>query len=231
MDRNKWLTLLDRLPRVLKPRSGNPREIYDRGVQRIELYRQYGILDDHDNVLDIGCGASPTAIGLEQDGHFKSYVGMDVQKCSTYWGEKCFGKDTRFQYVHVNVQSNRYAQKGEINASRYRFPFGKNRFDLVTCNSLFTHIGTPSEARQYLDEMWRVMKPGGYAYTTWFRSPPYEVDYGHKRTVFRERDVKNFLKYFEIDDLGGCAEKKRLMKGQWKLILRKPENAKQKRME
>lgn len=223
--KGEWLSLLDRLPRVLKPRSGNPHEIYDRGVLRIEFYRQSGILGDHDNILDIGCGASPTAIGLEQDGHFKSYVGMDVQKCSTYWGGKCFGKDTRFQYVHADVKSDRYAKEGGISAARYKFPFGKNRFDLVTCNSLFTHIGEPSEARQYLDEMWRVMKPGAYAYTTWYRSPPYEVDYSHKRTIFRSRDILQFLRYFEVDDFGGCEEVNSEMKGQWKLVLRKPEDA------
>lgn len=224
--KGEWLSLLDRLPRVLKPRSGNPHEIYDRGVLRIKYYRQSGILGGHDNVLDIGCGGLPTAIGLEQDGHFKSYVGIDVQKCSVHWGGKCFGKDQRFQFIHADVKSDRYSPKGFVEASKYKLPFGKNRFDLVSCNSLFTHIGTPAEARQYLDEMWRVMKPGAYAYATWYRSPPYEVDYGHTRSVFRERDVKNFLRYFEVDDLGGCTEKKRLMKDQWKLVLRKPEDAK-----
>jgi len=207
------------------PRTRDSHEIYKRGIERIVRYRSYGILGDKDNVLDIGCGAAPTAIGLEQDGKFKKYVGIDVQRCSIDWGQACFGKDERFQFIHADVKSDRYWPKGELSASKYKFPFGKNRFNLVTCNSLFTHIGTPAETRQYLDEMWRVMKPGAYAYTTWYRSPPYQIQYSHKRTVMRERDILSFLRYFEVEDLGGCTEKKEMMKGQWKLILRKPEDA------
>ena len=65
------------------------------------------------------------------------------------------------------------------------------------CNSLFTHIGQPAVVERYLGEMDRVLVKGGCAYTTWFRSPPNELDDGDGRTVYLESDIVNWLSRWE----------------------------------
>ncbi len=49
----------------------------------------------------------------------------------------------------------------------YRFPYDDDAFDLVFATSVFTHLVT-AEALHYLDEVARVLAPGGRALLTFF---------------------------------------------------------------
>ena len=52
--------------------------------------------------------------------------------------------------------------RAETKASEYTFPYEDGEFDVVVLTSVFTHM-LPDDVAHYLDEIARVLKPGGRA--------------------------------------------------------------------
>jgi len=76
--------------------------------------------------------------------------------------------------------------------------------DAVICHSLFTHLDTEVIARHYMNEIRRVLKPGGLLWITFFSSPPNEVGGGTARTVYSMDFIKQLLVGFEdLKESGG----------------------------
>src|SRR6185436_2554399 len=66
----------------------------------------------------------------------------------------------RLRFHHLPVRSELYSPQGSVDARAYRFPFADASFDFVLAESLFTHLDA-EEARHYLVEVARVLRPGG----------------------------------------------------------------------
>ena len=113
-------------------------------------------------VLDIGCGCGRTARMLLYHPFIDAYVGFDVIKPYIEWSTRFLSPLThgRFQFAHLDVQSDYYNPQGEIAPEEVTFPFPDANFDLAFAASLFTHLEGPS-ARHYLSEARRVLAPGG----------------------------------------------------------------------
>lgn len=140
-------------------------------------------------VLDIGCGCGRTARLLLHHPYIRSYVGFDVIKPYVEWCTRFLSPLTqeRFQFVHLDVQSDHYNPLGTLSADDVRFPFADGSFSLAFAASLFTHLKEPA-ARQYLAEARRVLAPGGLLIASVHVEPEAQSGYagGEFRAEFRQ---------------------------------------------
>jgi pimeloyl-ACP methyl ester carboxylesterase/SAM-dependent methyltransferase len=117
-----------------------------------------------DRVLDVGCGLGRTARALtEVLSPAGRYDGIDVVRDVVRWCQQNLTRaDPRLRFHHAAVESGLYSPGAGVDAREYRFPFSDASFDFVVAESLFTHLAA-AEARHYLSEIGRVLRPGGIA--------------------------------------------------------------------
>lgn len=118
-------------------------------------------------VLDVGCGAgamvAELAPRLPPDGR---YVGFDVHAPSIRWCRRRWEPDKRFSFDLATIASP-YGSASGPPLSSYRFPVGDGEAGLVLAKSVFTHL-LADDARHYLAETRRVLRPGRAAVVTAF---------------------------------------------------------------
>lgn len=131
------------------------------------------------SVLDIGCGSGRIAR------HFVDYtrspgryVGMDIQRPFIDWCTEHLSQvNERLEFYHQDVYNGAYNPEGKVKTSEYRFPFEDASFDAIILYSVFTHL-LPQDAQNYLQEIARLLKPGGQCFSSWFlMMPDVEVEY------------------------------------------------------
>ncbi|HEY0976380.1 MAG TPA: class I SAM-dependent methyltransferase [Flavobacteriales bacterium] len=143
-------------------------DFIQRGKEQIHLLRLHAGLQPSHHVLDVGSGIGRTAVALkgflDSNG---SYDGFDVVKEGVDW---CRANITRshpnFRFVHVDLVNDLYNLNGP-EANTFRFPYADGRFDVVFLFSVFTHMTLP-DVQHYLNEIARVLKPGGICLATFF---------------------------------------------------------------
>lgn len=138
------------------------------GQQLAGILRRHGLRDDH-RLLDIGCGYGRLAAGLATSGFGGTYVGFDILRKHIRWCRQNITPATagQYQFRHVDVRNSRYNPSGVILAQETRFPARGGQFDFASMFSVFTHF-YEADIRRYLEELRRVLRPGGIAVTTWF---------------------------------------------------------------
>jgi len=92
------------------------------------------------------------------------YLGFDVNRAAIGWARKAFAGDPRIRFELAEIDSP-FGEKSARNAEDYRFPVEDGQADLVLAKSVFTHL-LESEARHYLCEIRRALKPGRAAVVT-----------------------------------------------------------------
>lgn len=141
-------------------------------------------------VLDIGCGCGRTARMLLHHPYIDTYVGFDVIKPYVEWSSRFLSPLTqeKFQFVHLDVQSDHYNPLGLIASDEVTFPFADASFTLAFAASLFTHL-KESSAHRYLAEARRVLAPGGLLIASVHVESNAESDYsgGEFRAEVREQ--------------------------------------------
>jgi len=126
-----------------------------------------GVLEESDDVLDIGCGVGSMIPEIAARlGPGRRYVGFDVHAPSIRWCQKRFRSDSRLHFELALVASPYGRRYGEPVAS-YRFPVEDAFAGLVLAKSVFTHL-FEQDARAYLSEIRRALKPGRAAVVTAF---------------------------------------------------------------
>lgn len=121
------------------------------------------LLKPGSTILDIGCGCGRTARYLLRNPSIRRYIGFDIVKPSIDWCNNFLASQSeanRFRFVHLDVKSKWYNPDGAVEAGACRFPAEDAAVDLAVAASLFTHLLEP-DARHYLEEAARVLKPGG----------------------------------------------------------------------
>ena len=141
----------------------------DRAWQLIE----YCGLKPCDAVLDVGCGVGSMARSLvhylDSQGR---YEGFDINKEFIDWLQKNITqKHPNFRFKHVDIWNSNYNAKGKIVASKFKFPYESDSFDVVFLGSVFTHM-LPMDLENYLSEITRVLKPNGKSLVTYFLLTP-----------------------------------------------------------
>ena len=126
-------------------------------------------LKPHHRVLDVGCGmgrlAVPLVSFLDEKG---SYEGFDIVRSAIDWCKKRIGKkDPRFNFTHIDLRNDLYNLATQQQARDFQFPYTEKDFDLVCLTSVFTHM-VLEDVENYLDQIHRVLKPGGVCFATFF---------------------------------------------------------------
>ncbi len=120
------------------------------------------------DVLDVGSGYGRLAVGLMDRTEFTgTYLGFDILVRQVDW---CTGvitaADDRFKFRHLDLLNERYNPTGTMDPSEAVFPAADSSVDVCALFSVFTHLYRPTIER-YLQEIARVLRPGGTAVTTW----------------------------------------------------------------
>jgi SAM-dependent methyltransferase len=132
------------------------------------LIQWSGLRPDID-VLDAGCGVGRIAHSLV---HYLNptarYEGFDVALPLVRWAQdNITARFHNFNFRRVDIYNKVYNPGGSIQGAEFCFPYEDESFDFVFSTSLFTHL-LAADAHRYLDETYRVLRPGGRCFHTFF---------------------------------------------------------------
>jgi ubiquinone/menaquinone biosynthesis C-methylase UbiE len=138
-------------------------------LEMLDYFIERAGLRPEDRVLDVGCGvgriAYPLAYYLNERG---SFDGFDVMRPLIDWAtEHLASRRPNFRFRHVDLHNGMYNPRGTLRADTFAFPYPDASFDFVALTSVFTHIER-REVRHYLNEIARVLAPGGRVAATAF---------------------------------------------------------------
>jgi SAM-dependent methyltransferase len=139
------------------------------GFEFLALFIEHAGLRPDAQVLDVGCGvgrlAVPLTLYLSDRGR---YEGFDIVPSGIDWAQREIGRRyAHFRFRHVDIHNGMYNPAGTLSAGTFRFPYDDGEFDVIVLASVFTHMRGP-EVRHYLDEIRRVLRPGGIVLATFF---------------------------------------------------------------
>lgn len=185
------------------------------------------------HVLDVGCGIGRLAIPLTQYITSGTYNGFDVVPDGIAW---CRHKITplypNFTFTYVPLRNDLYNLGTANKAEQFIFPYADNSFDLVVLTSVFTHMQY-NEVLHYLQQIKRVLKPGGRCLATFFiiddatkqmigeRKDVMQFDYEYDTYFLHDNKVKDANIAFKYDALTGMINRAGLLlqtlnKGWWR---------------
>jgi ubiquinone/menaquinone biosynthesis C-methylase UbiE len=126
-------------------------------------------LTPHSHLLDVGCGVGRLAIGLlRRFGQAHHYRGIDVNKTYIDWCNAHIARrHPGFQFTRIDVHNPRYNPSSSGIDDSFRLPFVGHEFDVIYLYSVFSHM-LAEDARVYLREFDRVLKPSGAIFLTGF---------------------------------------------------------------
>jgi ubiquinone/menaquinone biosynthesis C-methylase UbiE len=110
-------------------------------------------------ILDVGCGTGRTAIKIAKElkngGHL---YGIDIYSKLAIPGNAL---DT----VQNNARIERVEEKTTFQyGTAIEIPFDDNKFDIVNVSSVLHEVHSPNGQDNAVQELYRVLKPGGYLY-------------------------------------------------------------------
>ena len=114
----------------------------------IELTAKRLELKKHNSMLDVGCG----------QGHWTRilapFIAANAKITAVDSDERWYSKNEELEGIFEKSKNPFHLTKGNAQ----QLPFEDNQFDLVTCQTVLIHVPKPQQA---LEEMKRVLKPGG----------------------------------------------------------------------
>jgi SAM-dependent methyltransferase len=127
----------------------------------------------------MGSGCGRTARVLRNNRWISVYIGFDVVAESVAWCNnfiKPAWLGVRCEFHHADIYSGEYNPNGALKGVEFAFPCANASMDVVFAASLFTHL-LEQDARHYLCEVRRVLKPCGRAILSIHNQVPPGVDY------------------------------------------------------
>ncbi|NJL79633.1 MAG: class I SAM-dependent methyltransferase [Richelia sp. SL_2_1] len=139
------------------------------GHKWVETFKLLADLQPDDTVLDVGCGPGRMALALAPYlGEKGRYEGFDIKPKDIAWcKQEIETRWSKSRFQLVDIKNEHYNSTGTISADKFKFPYEDNTFDFVFLTSVFTHL-LPADLFNYLQEVSRVLKPGGSCLITYF---------------------------------------------------------------
>ncbi|MEH2256941.1 methyltransferase domain-containing protein [Nostoc sp.] len=166
---NKLQELYTLEPPLNLTKGHGGKQFSDIGHRWVETFKLFADLKQDENVLDVGCGPGRMALALARYLNAKGrYEGFDIKPDDIAWCQQEIEprwSQSRFQLV--NIKNDHYNPIGKIYADEFKFPYKDCTFDFVFLTSVFTHL-LPKDLSNYLQEVVRVLKPGGRCLITYF---------------------------------------------------------------
>jgi SAM-dependent methyltransferase len=166
------------LPPLWLRRHAGPVGNFDSAAREMDaILRQQGLVRESDQILEMGCGCGAMVPALARllgpDGR---YVGFDVHAPSVRWCRRHFADDRRLRFELAEIASPYGDRSYHQPVQAYRFPLADGSADFLLAKSVFTHL-LEDDARHYLKEIRRTLRPGRLALITAFlfdgtASPP-----------------------------------------------------------
>jgi SAM-dependent methyltransferase len=161
-----------------------------------------GLYDNRGLILDIGCGYGRLAYALYRKGFEGDYLGYDVKDEAIRWLTHNFTPvASRYRFIHIDVQNDRYNPKGEQTATDLRLGVLPRAPTLVLVLSVFTHMHGQDISR-YLETIADVMNDRTLLYVTFFLLNPEQQaseDSGRTARPFRHI-ISEHCRYFSSED-------------------------------
>jgi ubiquinone/menaquinone biosynthesis C-methylase UbiE len=185
---------------MVPPRSkmfvGSVEDFERSGDLLVERLVELGGLTPASSVLDLGSGIGRLAVALTRRlGPSGRYEGLDVVPTGIEWcAEHITPRHPNFRFTLADVYNGEYNPGGTVQPSEYRLPYPDESFDLVVLTSVFTHM-LPEDMDHYVDEIARVLKPGGRCFAT------YSLLNGESRRLMEEGRSDTRFKHA----MGPCA--------------------------
>ena len=125
-----------------------------------------GYVTAKSDIVEIGCGCGRIAHYLRGDWFSGTYVGVDIDQEMLDWDASHFPRD-KFSFIASPHTSATYvAGDGQRRSDLFSFPQDWKK-DFVYSTSLYTHLLEP-ELRNYTSESFKVLRPGGTMYMSFF---------------------------------------------------------------
>jgi SAM-dependent methyltransferase len=124
-----------------------------------------GYVTGTSDIVEIGCGCGRIAHHLRGDWFKGSYVGIDIDEELLDWSTSHFPRD-KFSFMPSPHTSATYSAGTVDEGNLFSFPNDWQK-DFVYSTSLFTHL-LERELRNYTRESFRVLRPNGTMYMTFF---------------------------------------------------------------
>lgn len=204
------------------------------GKQLVNLCIEQANLQPQHQVLDVGCGIGRLAVALtsylNEQG---AYFGFDVVEDGIVWcNNQISTRYPNFHFQYTPLRNDLYNLSTAQRAEQFTFPYANHQFDLVVLTSVFTHM-QPAEVQHYLNEINRVLKPGGKCLATFFvideetirqietRTDVMQFDYEYDTYYLHDEKVKDANIAFKSNALQNMAKEAQLQiatfnKGWWR---------------
>jgi SAM-dependent methyltransferase len=147
------------------------------------------------DVLDFGCGVKFTQALLQDRRPIGSYFGLDVYTEMIEYLQNNVA-DPRFEYAVVPFQNEMYSPGGQRMTADTTLPCGDRKFDLITLQSVFTHLD-PQDFQNLLHILRRYCKPAGRLFFTCFVNNTLSdrfVDKDPQRPLFQATYREDFVR-------------------------------------
>ncbi|MGH7785985.1 MAG: methyltransferase domain-containing protein [Candidatus Binatia bacterium] len=121
----------------------------------------------YESILDFGCGCGRIARQLiQQRPPPRAYLGLDLHQGMIEWCRRNLAPHAPgFRFEHHDAYHPSLNSRGS--RAHLLLPAADRSFSLVNAWSVFTHL-IEAQARHYLAEIARVLRPDGYLHATWF---------------------------------------------------------------
>ncbi len=145
----------------------DPRLFRFTAQRNLAAFRELAGLRPDSAFLDIGCGVGRMASALTAYLlPTAKYEGFDAARPPVDW---CNKEITRrfpnFSFRTTDTFSVKYNPSGKSSAAQLVFPYEAGTFDFIFAGSVYTHM-LPEEARNFVMETARVLKPSGVSFAT-----------------------------------------------------------------
>lgn len=218
-DKNDWRAFFEKSPPII---PGSFDEMWDNTIANMGALKRSSMIQNGKRILDFGCGNG--RFGIFLSALPVDYVGVDIHGPSIDFCHSTFAPWKRGEFLHLDVRHRIYNPHGSIAEQFLSLPFPNSSFDSVVAWSVFTHLENSTIAKRCLHEIFRVLRPEGGFFCSWFCSPPNTTTSDPYRTVFQKSDIQVMLAQFEWQgDGGGTTD---AMHDQWAIFLKKPKTMK-----